>query len=153
MRVISVVALTAILIAVGGACLAEDAAPGHDDGRYTFKEVADGFLRLDTRTGHVSVCSKRSTGWTCLMVPDDRTALEDEIARIEAENARLKKQLAERGLEPHGNETLKLPSDADLDRVMAFLEKAWRRLIDMVESMQRDIGQRNTDRQKGAERM
>jgi uncharacterized membrane protein len=31
-----------------------------------------------------------------------------------------------------------LPSDRDMDRVMSFLEQAWRRLIEMANRLQRD---------------
>lgn len=32
-----------------------------------------------------------------------------------------------------------LPSDRDMDRVMTFLEQAWRRLVEMANRMQKDI--------------
>ena len=32
-----------------------------------------------------------------------------------------------------------LPSDRDLDRVMSFLEQAWRRLVEMANRMQKDV--------------
>ena len=32
-----------------------------------------------------------------------------------------------------------LPSDRDMDRVMSFLEQAWRRLVEMVNRMQKDV--------------
>jgi uncharacterized membrane protein len=35
-----------------------------------------------------------------------------------------------------------LPSDQDLDRAMSFLEKAWRRLIDMANRVQKDVSGR-----------
>ena len=31
-------------------------------------------LRLDTRTGQVSLCAKKDTGWACSAVPDERQA-------------------------------------------------------------------------------
>ena len=33
-----------------------------------------------------------------------------------------------------------LPSDHDMDRMMSFLEKAWRRLIEMANRVQKDVG-------------
>jgi hypothetical protein len=33
-----------------------------------------------------------------------------------------------------------LPSDRDMDRVMSFLEQAWRRLVEMANRMQKDVG-------------
>ena len=35
-------------------------SPGADDGRYTFHRVEDSFVRLDGRTGQVSVCGRES---------------------------------------------------------------------------------------------
>ena len=32
-----------------------------------------------------------------------------------------------------------LPSDRDMDRVMAFIENAWRRLVDMANRVQKDV--------------
>jgi hypothetical protein len=149
MRSIAVVVIACLVVA-SGASRAETPDPDREKGRYTFKEVADGLLRLDARTGQVSLCNKRTTGWACQALPDDRTALEDEIARVEKENQALRKDLAARGLslpdgvrrEPRvgsrGDQDSTGPSDADLDRVMTFMEKAWRRLLDMVQRMQKE---------------
>jgi hypothetical protein len=126
------------------------ATPDSENGRFTFSQVPDGVLRLDTRTGHVSLCAKRAAGWACQAVPDERAALETEIARLQTDNATLKKEMIARGVPlPGGMKTdpsgvrpqieLKLPSDAEIDRLMTFMEKIWRRLIDMVQGMQKDI--------------
>ena len=32
-----------------------------------------------------------------------------------------------------------LPSDRDMDRVMSFMEQAWRRLVEMANRMQKDV--------------
>ena len=108
---------------------AEIGTPDSGDGRYSFNPVADGVLRLDTRTGQVSECSRSRVGWACKLVPDERSALEIEIARLQEENARLKKELLAHGPPTLGapGPELKLPSDADVDKMISFLEKAWRR--------------------------
>jgi hypothetical protein len=113
--------------------------------------VNDGFLRLDTRTGQVSFCSKRSVGWTCQLAPEDRTALESEITRLEEENGNLKKELMARGLpvpddvakaEPpaakNGN-AYRHPADPNLERMKVLVEEAWRRLVDMITTFQKDV--------------
>ena len=121
-------------------------APDSENGRYVFNQVADGMLRLDTRTGQVSLCAKKDTGWACNAVPDERQALESEITRLQRENGALKKDMVARGLPlPSGvtgrppssprelNLTVPLPSDAEIDRMMSALEKMWKRLTDMVQ--------------------
>lgn len=151
MRTLAAVAV--LSLAVPAAVAAQTAMPDSENGRYSFSQTTDGALRLDTRTGQVSTCSKRDAGWTCRVVPDERTTLEAEIARLQGENATLKKELMARGLpvpgvpgpqgarpdSRPGEPDLKLPSDAEVDKMMSFLEKLWRRLIDMVQSVQKDM--------------
>jgi hypothetical protein len=110
-------------------------------------------LRLDTRTGQVSQCSRSDAGWACKAVPDERSALETEIARLQSENAILKKELLVRGLpvpgvqSPSGAKSgepeLKLPSDAEVDKVISFVERVWRRLNEMGRTVQRDVERKN----------
>jgi hypothetical protein len=127
----------AISLAVLTTAAAETGMPDSGNGRFSFHPVADGVLRLDTRTGQVSECSRSDAGWACKLVPDERSALDPEIARLQEENARLKKELLARGPPTPGapGPDFKLPSDAD---VVAFLEKAWRRLIEMGRTVLKD---------------
>src|SRR5262245_38687687 len=93
--------LFALAIAMSLAALstasAETATPASQNGRYSFNPVVDGVLRLDTRTGQVSKCSRSDAGWACKLVPDESSALEIEIARLQNENERLQKELLARG--------------------------------------------------------
>jgi len=158
MRAIAAVLL--LSLGMGAPALAQGAHE-NDNGRFTFKEVPDGILRLDGRTGEVSLCSKVAQ-WACRTLADDRTALEEEIGRLLDENAALRKQLEARAPVPpetvppsaatppsavaptppkQGERELNLPSDADVNRMMAFVEKMWRRLLDMAQRTQRELDQ------------
>jgi hypothetical protein len=136
--------------------LADDATPDTAGGRYIFNKQADGFVRLDTRSGQVALCSQRAVGWACEAAPEDRAMLENEIARLRSENIALKKDILSRGLplppgaapEPPVAENgapqisvpnLHLPSDADVDRMVALANRVWHRLIDAVERAQKRI--------------
>src|SRR3954451_11954701 len=90
--------------------------------------------------------------------------LQADVVRLQAENERLKSDLASREPTVPGkieeplpkSDSLKqsepkvaegerkieipLPSDRDMDRMMSFLESAWRRLIEMANRVQRDVG-------------
>jgi hypothetical protein len=138
-------------LAVSSMAWGQIAAPQSDDKRYTFNRVDEGYLRLDGRTGQVAICAQRPAGWACQAVPDERAALEAEIARLQAENAAVKKELIARNLPLPGTvkpdapaanpdePRLQLPNDADLNKVMNFVEKVWRRLLDMIATVQKDV--------------
>jgi hypothetical protein len=133
---------------------AHAAPPDSDDGRFTFHRAGDGYLRLDGRTGHVSICARRPAGWLCQAIADDRAALEAEIARLQRANAALKKELLSHHLPlPSGvtpdapaskpsSTRPKLPDDAEINRMMTFIEKMWRRLFEMIVSAQKELSGR-----------
>jgi hypothetical protein len=146
------------------------ALPDTENGRYALSSTPDGVLRLDTRTGAVSTCSNTGAGWACYAVPDERAALDAEIGRLQADNDKLRRELASREPVVTGkieepmpkSDSLKksepkkeskiaegerkieipLPSDRDMDRMMSFVERAWRRLIDLANRVQRDVNGR-----------
>jgi len=167
--VLSILAIPAFVLALGvaGANAAPpQAMPDTENGRYALSTTPDGVLRLDTRTGAISTCSNSGAGWACYAVPDERAALDVEIGRLQADNEKLRKELASREPVVTGkieepmpkSDSLKksepkiaegerkleipLPSDRDMERVMSFLERAWRRLIEMANRVQKDVNGR-----------
>jgi hypothetical protein len=158
------VTAAALMLCLGGfGAAAGEGMPDSENGRYALSSVADGVIRLDTRTGNVSTCTNTGMGWACYAVPDERAALDAEIGRLQVDNAKLKAELAARAptvtgkideplpksdslkkAEPKAAEgerkiEIPLPSDRDMDRVMSFLEQAWRRLIELANQMQKDV--------------
>jgi hypothetical protein len=134
--------------------------PGAEEsGRYTFHAVNEGFVRLDSRTGQLSQCYRRDGIWSCTVAPDEREALESEIARLRQENVAMKKTLlAKGGNLPAGIAPApqagpvppadvpdatprppKPPADADIDGVIAYMKNVWRKLVDMMLDLQRDV--------------
>jgi hypothetical protein len=144
---------TAVLIGPAvllGPALADEATPDSEGGRYVFSKQANGFLRLDSRSGAVSLCTEQPVGWACQTAPEDRAVFENEIARLQSENAALKKVLLAHSLSlPPGvapdastaqnDSTLRLPSDADLDRAIAFVGHVWQRFIDAIARAQKQV--------------
>jgi hypothetical protein len=164
--------LVAAALAFAAGAVSAQPMPDAENGRYALSPIADGVLRLDTRTGAVSTCTNSGTGWACYTVPDERTALDAEIGRLQADNEKLKAQLAEREptvpgkideplpktdqLKPppqpkvaEGERKIEiprieipLPSDRDMDRMVSALEQAWRRLVDIANRVQKDVSGR-----------
>jgi hypothetical protein len=143
-------------------------APESENGRYALSPVTGGVLRLDTRTGVASICTDKGTGWACYAMPDERAAFDEEVGRLQKDNEALKAELAQRQSTVTGkideplpkSDLLKnpepkvadgerrieiprieipLPSDRDMDRMMTFVEQAWRRLVEMANRMQKDV--------------
>jgi hypothetical protein len=152
----------ALVMASSSGPVVAQSAPEGENGRYSMTPIPEGVLRLDTRTGTVSTCTRNGTGWACYAVPDERSALDAEIGRLQAEVEKLKQQLAAgptvsgkidealpksdslKKAQPKAAEgdrkfEIPLPSDQDMERVMTFLEKAWRRLIELANRVQKDV--------------
>jgi hypothetical protein len=153
--------LSIIAVGLAGEAVAQP-MPDTENGRYSLQPSGDGVIRLDTRTGAVSYCSNSPSGWACYMAPDERKAMDEEVGRLQAENEKMKAQLASanagktdeampksdkqdapkqdnpKAAEGGRRIEIPLPSDADMDRVISFLERAWQRLVDMANRMQKD---------------
>jgi hypothetical protein len=158
--------VAAIVCLAGHDAVFAQSTPDTENGRYALSPVTDGVLRLDTRTGVASICTDKGTGWACYAMPDERAAFDEEIGRLQKDNEALKAELAQRQptvtgkideplpktdplKKPEPNVAdgerkieIPLPSDRDMDRMMAFVEKAWRRLVDMANRMQKDVSGR-----------
>jgi hypothetical protein len=152
------VATLAMALALVGAAVAAaaevegqtaDTARADSAPRYSFNRVSDGFLRLDNVTGNVAYCAPTSAGWACQAVPEDRVALEKEIARLQDEVADLKQQVAvfreptpprpPADLTPPGKEPDTAQLRADIARAKAVIKDAWERLVDMINGIQKDM--------------
>jgi hypothetical protein len=173
--------IISFVILLGGAAFAlgmpslpvrgQEQPPEFGDARFAFHRSDDGYLRLDLCTGEVVACSHREAGWACAPVPDERAALDGEIARLQRENAALKNALLARGVPlPHGLTADAPPSspprvaaeppppvpppkaapspeapdraareDAEIEHALNAMEKVWRRLVEMMMNIQRDL--------------
>lgn len=138
---------------------AAQASPDTEKGRFALSPVPDGFLRLDTKSGAVSTCTN-TNGWTCRLVPDERLALDSEIGRLQADNKRLKEQLAQRDTVsgktdaplakedskksaqalPGGKIELQLPPEHE--KLLALLDRVWDRLIEMASRLQKKLSEK-----------
>lgn len=135
--------------------VAKDAAAPEPPARFSFNRVDGGFLRLDSVTGQVALCSQRDAGWTCQAVAEDRAALDSEIARLQDRVTALQSEIAAlrappapprppADLAPRGEGdaktgALKLPTDDDIKWARAAFERLWRHFVDMVADLQKDM--------------
>ena len=105
-------------------------------GRFVLKDGGQGvYLRLDTETGAMSQCSHAAQVWSCKAVSDDRAALHKEIARLNEENETLTARLNKLANHKAPDRKLTLPSDADIDRVLAVFQKFLDQIFAFIRSL------------------
>jgi len=140
--------LATFLLAVPLAAQEVPAAPG-----FTLQPVEGGVLKLDTGSGALSFCSAKGGAWVCEAVPEDRRALEEEIARLQARIAELEQggrrsggvpdimapplssrpsPPGEEGSAGQGTGESMAEAERKLDRAMDMAEHVFRRFFDMV---------------------
>jgi hypothetical protein len=152
-------AAACILMLCGAAAdrAAAQPAPDTENGRYTLSPVGEDFLRLDTRTGVVSTCSNKG-GWVCRAVPDERAALDSEIGKLQAENQKLKEQLAQGKSAVTGKTDAPLAKEdkksaeaapgnfdrlhADNQKLLALIDRIWDRLIELAGQIQKKLSEK-----------
>jgi uncharacterized coiled-coil protein SlyX len=126
-------------LAIGFAMMLWPAGVGAEEqvGRFVLKDGGQGvYLRLDTETGAISQCSHAAQVWACTSVSDDRAELHKEIARLEEENEALTERLNRLANNKAPDQKLTLPSDADIDRVLAVFQKFFDRILSFIRSLE-----------------
>lgn len=132
-------------------------SPQQPAARFSFNRVESGFLRLDSENGEVAFCSAQNAAWACQAVSIDRSRPEAEIARLRDEVAELRKEIAAlkepppprppADLTPPSDKSadviIKLPTQEDVARVRDFMEETWRRLVEMITAVQKDVMRRS----------
>jgi hypothetical protein len=162
MAFIVVVVCTAQVVLLRAQERTEQPALDTSNPRFAYHKIDDGYLRLDLRSGGVATCRPNPTGWTCTLAAEERTALENEIARLQRDNALLKNALLEHGVAlPSSTDTATQTPEAapprppasipppqadagehrqaEVDRVIATMERWWRRVVELAATIQRDL--------------
>jgi hypothetical protein len=140
----SLVAVVLVLVALGSVPASAQERPQ----RFTMTPTEGGFVRLDTETGAVSICTRRDGAWACEPMPEERQALSREIERLQAENKRLQDELRRSGPAPGvaapdsgagdppvPKERFELPTEKDIDQAFDYLEGIIRKFRDRMKQL------------------
>ena len=127
-------------LVIGGSLLLGPSIASAETGRYSMTPTKDGILRLDTKSGAVSLCSRSTGSWKCQGLEGENGSQEQRIKRLEQENDRLRSQLeaAKLGPAPQNDGKIEMPSEEDVDKAMDFMEKLLNRFKGMVEDLKKD---------------
>ena len=132
-------ALSAAFLVAGAASAQQPgAASGDQANRFELERTEHGVIRLDRRTGAMTLCRDENGTLACRMQPDERAAYDDELARLEKRVAALEERLGR--AQPNaqiappnaGAPSNALPSDAEIDRSLSIMERFMRMFFGMV---------------------
>ncbi|MDO9381646.1 MAG: hypothetical protein Q7T86_02165 [Hyphomicrobiaceae bacterium] len=138
------------------ASVAMAAAPEGGGGRYTMSPTEGGFVRLDTVTGTMALCTRKDSDWACADMPESADASRTRIEKLEGENKELKneiKRLEEtfgqgNGAAPGGpGDTPKpfaMPDEKDVDKAFDYMESMIKKFRERMKKLEEKEGGEGT---------
>lgn len=130
--------LKLVLIPAALVSLIAASAFSEEADRYRLEKSANGYVRMDTQTGAMSLCEERSGQLVCKTAADERAAFQDEVDRLQNSVKALDERVAklENSLAARFESTL--PSEEDFNKTMGYMERFLRSFMDIVKDMDKD---------------
>jgi hypothetical protein len=128
----------AILAGLGLIASATLASAQDSETRYTLEKTADGYVRMDNRTGEMSICNERAGQLVCKLAAEERTAFQDELDRIIGRLEAVEKRLAAVEKSPSAPDA-GLPTEQQFEQTLTFMERFFRRFIDVAKDLDKDL--------------
>lgn len=101
-------------------------ATAQDNGRYQLERGEEGFVRLDTVTGDMTLCRETANGLACDATRDDTSDLRRDRDRLRDENRDLRREneRLRADLERFENRSVDdLPSDEEMEHIATWFER------------------------------
>ena len=125
------IGLAAMLVPAAFLLAAPALATEPDTARFQLERSGDHFVRLDRKTGAMSVCQDQGGNLVCRMAADERSAYDDELDRLSDRVTKLEKTVA-------SNKGSSLPDDAEVDRTLSIMQKFMRGFMGMAKEFQNE---------------
>ncbi|MER8581680.1 hypothetical protein NKG95_23820 [Mesorhizobium sp. M1423] len=127
-----------VLIPAALVSLVAASAFSEEADRYRLEKSANGYVRMDTQTGTMSLCEERSGQLVCKTAADERAAFQDQVDRLQNSVKALDERVAklENSLAARFESTL--PSEEDFNKTMGYMERFLRSFMDIVKDMDKD---------------
>lgn len=106
--------------------------------RYVLEKTDGGFVRMDRRTGEMSICEERSGQLVCKLAADERLAIDDEIDRLQETVSTLEERVAALEGAAPAVKLPQLPTEQEFEQTLGFMERFFRRFVDVMKDLDSD---------------
>lgn len=96
--------------------------------RYQLERTEDGYVRLDTTTGRMSICQETSGQLVCRAAVEERKAYEQDIGSLHEQIEALESRVAALEAAPATG----LPSEQEFEQSLGYMEQFFRRFMGIV---------------------
>lgn len=105
--------------------------------RYRLERTEDGYVRMDTETGAMTLCQERGGELVCRSASEENSTEDADTVEVEALRERVAK-LEERvqALEKEGAD---LPTEDEFERSLGLMERFFNRFVDIVKGLQQKL--------------
>lgn len=124
----------ALTLAAAAVALSPVPSSAQDAERYQLERTQDGYVRLDTRSGRMSLCQERGERLICRAASEERGAYENRVEALEDRIEALEDRIAALEGRQAGND---LPSEKEFEQTLGYMERFFRRFMDIVTEMDR----------------
>lgn len=113
--------------------------PSHaQEQRYQLEKTPNGYVRMDSTTGEMSICEERGAQLVCRVAADERTALQDEVDRLRQDLAELTKRVDRLDAGKSGKTSSGLPSEEEFEKSLSYMERFFRSFMGIVKEQERE---------------
>ncbi len=127
-----------ILIPAALVSLVAASAWSEETDRYRLEKSANGYVRMDTQTGAMSICEERAGQLVCKMAADERAAFQDEIDRLQSSMKAMDERVTKLENSLSARLESKLPSEEDFNKTMSYMERFLRGFMGIVKDMDKE---------------
>ncbi|WP_274427224.1 hypothetical protein [Chelativorans sp. YIM 93263] len=124
-----------MIAAIAGLCVTPlllTQAPAED--RFRLERTENGYVRMDTETGTMSLCREQSGELVCQSAAEEQQALENENGNLRERVSRLEERVD--ALE--GDTAADLSVEQEFEQAMGMMERFFRRFMDMVQGFEQE---------------
>jgi hypothetical protein len=102
--------------------------------RYRLERTQDGYVRMDTQTGAMTLCQERSGELVCRPASESRAGGPSEMAALRDRIAALEDRVT--ALE--GGTDSRLPLEQEFEQSLSLMERFFRRFVDIVRGLEEE---------------